>query len=203
MYQSFEAPRGESSVSVIGAGIAGAWQALGFARAGHAVTLYERGDATMTQATSHQAGGMLAPWCEREGSEPLITRLGIRSLALWREEFPDTPFNGSLVVTHPRDRADFDRFARMTSNHRRLDAGAIAGLEPSLEGRFRDALFFPDEGHVERRAGLPELHARIAACGGAVRFDSPREPQRSHRLVIACHGLVSPEADGVLRCGKG
>ena len=107
MYQSSASSRGESPVSVIGAGIAGAWQALLFAKAGHAVTLFERGDAGMTQATSHWAGGMLAPYCEREASEPLISRLGIRSLDLWRDEFPDTPFNGSLVVSHPRDRTDY------------------------------------------------------------------------------------------------
>src|ERR1700755_2073338 len=127
------APRGESPVSVIGAGIAGAWQALLFAKAGHAVTLFERGDATMTEATSHWAGGMLAPYCEREASEPVISRLGIRSLDLWREHFPDTPFNGSLVVAHARDRSDFERFAKLTSGHRRLDARGLGDLEPSLE----------------------------------------------------------------------
>ena len=87
MYQKSD-PRGDSPVSIIGAGIAGAWQALLFAQAGHAVTLYERSDAGMTLATSHWAGGMLAPWCEAETSEPLISRLGIRSLDLWREHFP-------------------------------------------------------------------------------------------------------------------
>ncbi len=130
MYRSSEkqrgrspvAPRGESPVSVIGAGIAGAWQALLFAQAGHDVTLHERSDETMTQSTSYWAGGMLAPWCEAETSEPVIVRLGIRSLDLWREHFPQTPFNGSLVVAHPRDRADFERFAKRTSDHRRLDA---------------------------------------------------------------------------------
>ncbi|MDB5513346.1 MAG: glycine oxidase [Tardiphaga sp.] len=61
MYQSAENSRGESPVSIIGAGIAGAWQALSFAKAGHPVTLFERGDAAMTRATSHWAGGMLAP----------------------------------------------------------------------------------------------------------------------------------------------
>src|SRR4051812_10336048 len=176
MYQSLDEPRGESSVSVIGAGIAGAWQALLFAKAGHTVTLHERGGAAMRQATSHWAGGMLAPWCERETSEPLITRLGTRSLDLWRDEFPDAPFNGSLVVAHPRDRADFERFARLTSNHRRLDAGETVALEPSLDGRFRDALFFAGEGHVEPRAVLPQLHARIAAAGGTVCYDSEVRP---------------------------
>ena len=115
---------------------------------------------------------MLAPWCEGEASEPVISRLGLRSLDLWREHLPRTPFNGSLVVAHPRDRADFERFARLTSGHRRLDAAAVTELEPSLEGRFRDALFFPDEGHVEPRRVLPELHERIIAAGGTIKFNS-------------------------------
>src|SRR6478752_6864310 len=169
MYQSSH-PRGESPVSIIGAGIAGAWQALLFAQAGHAVTLHERSDAGMTDATSHWAGGMLAPYCEAEVAEPIISRLGLRSLDLWRRELPDTPFNGSLVVAHPRERNDFERFARMTEAHQRLDAAGLAALEPSLEGRFRDALFFPTEGHVEPRRVLPQLHARIRAAGGTINF---------------------------------
>src|SRR6202047_2891560 len=126
MYQSTISSRGDSPVSVIGAGIAGAWQALLFAQAGHDVTLHERSDAAMTQSTSYWAGGMLAPYCEAETSEPVISRLGIRSLELWREHVPHTPFNGSLVVAHSRDRADFDRFARLTSGHQRLDGAALA-----------------------------------------------------------------------------
>jgi glycine oxidase len=203
MYQSSTSSRGESPVSVIGAGIAGAWQALLFAKAGHEVTLFERGDAGMTQATSHWAGGMLAPYCEREASEPVITRLGIRSLDLWREHFPDTPFNGSLVVSHPRDRADFERFSRMTSNHRRLDADAVIELEPSLDGRFRDALFFPGEGHVEPRAILPELHARVTACGGAVQFESEQRPEQLDGIVIDCRGLFARDSQPGLRGVKG
>ena len=58
------------------------WQALLFAQAGHRVTLHERSDASMLQSTSHWAGGMLAPYCEAEVSEPLIVRLGLRSLDL-------------------------------------------------------------------------------------------------------------------------
>src|ERR1700687_5889609 len=176
MYQSTISSRGESPVSVIGAGIAGAWQALLFAQAGHAVTLHERSDRGMTQSTVYWSGGMLAPWCEAETSDPVISRLGIRSLDLWREHFPQTPFNGSLVVAHPRDRADFERFSRLTTGHKRLDASALSELEPSLEGRFRDGLFYADEGHVEPRRVLPELHARLAAAGGTLKFNSEASP---------------------------
>ena len=81
MFQTTRELRGDAPVAVIGAGIAGAWQTLLFAKAGHAVTLHERDDDAMTQATSHWAGGMLAPWCEAEVSEPLITG---SAFARWR-----------------------------------------------------------------------------------------------------------------------
>jgi glycine oxidase len=207
MYQSSE-PRGDSPVSIIGAGIAGAWQALLFAQAGHPVTLYERSDADMTQSTSHWAGGMLAPWCEAEASEPVIGRLGLRSLDLWREHFPKTPFNGSLVVAHARDRADFERFAKLTTGHVRLDAQGLRELEPSLEGRFRDGLFYADEGHVEPRRVLPELHARIKAAGGTIKFESDADAdkldgQNLEGIVIDCRGLAARDEQTELRGVKG
>jgi glycine oxidase len=201
MYQSF-GPRGESPVSIIGAGIAGSWHALLFAQAGHAVTVHERGDAAMTQSTSHWAGGMLAPWCEAESSEPVIGRLGLRALDLWRQHFPDTPFNGSLVVAHARDRADFERFAKLTTNHRRLDALALRELEPALEN-FRDALFYPDEGHVEPRRVVPELHARIAQAGGTIEFGSDVDANDLDGIVIDCRGLAARDTQGELRGVKG
>src|SRR4030081_414486 len=196
-------PRGDSPVSVIGAGIAGAWQALLFARAGHAVTLYERSDAAIAKSTSTWAGGMRAPWCEAETSEPVIGRLGIRSLDLWRQHFPKTPFNGALVVAHARDRADFERFAKLTTGHTRLDAGALSELEPSLEGRFRDGLFYEGEGHVEPRRVLPELHARITEAGGRIEFGSDADAEKLDGLVIDCRGLAARDAQPKLRGVKG
>jgi glycine oxidase len=188
------------TIDVLGAGIAGTWQALLLAKAGCRVNLHERDTAAMTQATSHMAGGMLAPWCEGEASEPVITRLGTRALDLWREEIPSTPFNGSLVVAHARDRADFDRFARLTAHHQRLDIEAINQLEPALDGRFREALFFPDEGHVEPRRVLPQLHERLIELGVTVRFESEhvesqhaRDPNSDH-ITIDCRGLSARDA---------
>src|SRR3954471_8133929 len=203
MYQSSKPPRGDSPVSVIGAGIAGAWQALLFAQAGHAVTLHERSDEALMLSTSYWAGGMLAPYCERESSEPLISRLGLRALDLWRRELPDTPFNGSLVVAHSRERNDFDRFARLTSGHRRLDARELAEIEPSLRAVVRDALFFSGEGHVEPRRVLPRLHQRIVAAGGSIKFNSEPELEEIDGIVIDCRGLSAREDQPELRGVKG
>ncbi|WP_050424366.1 FAD-dependent oxidoreductase [Bradyrhizobium tropiciagri] len=202
MYQTSR-PRGDSPVTIIGAGITGAWHALLLAEAGRAVTLHERSDAGMTESTSHWAGGMLAPWCEEEAAEPVITRLGIRSLDLWRQHLPETAFNGSLVVAHPRDRADFERFARLTSGHRRLDAEGVRALEPALEGRFGAGLFYPQEGHVEPRRVLPRLHAAIAKAGGAIKFGSDAEADDLDGLVIDCRGLAARDREPSLRGVKG
>ncbi|MDB5568284.1 MAG: glycine oxidase, partial [Tardiphaga sp.] len=118
-------------------------------------------------------------------------------------ELPDTPFNGSLVVAHPRDRADYERFAKMTSGHTRLDAAALAEIEPSLEGRFRDALFYPGEGHVEPRRVLPQLHARITAAGGIIKYNSEQQPEDLKGLVIDCRGLSARDTQPALRGVKG
>ena len=67
MYQSSTSSRGESPVSVIGAGIAGAWQALLFARAGHEVALFEF-------AQLETAGAEMS-------LEPVLGRLHSRHLA--------------------------------------------------------------------------------------------------------------------------
>lgn len=191
-----------SSISVLGAGIAGSWQALMFARAGCKVMLYERSGPSLAQGTGYWAGGMLAPYCEGETAEYLITRLGLRSLDLWRETLPDARFNGSLVVAHPRDRADMARFDRMAGPHRRIDADEIAALEPALAGRFPDGLFFEGEGHLNPRQALPDLHDRLRAAGGAIEFDAKATPDDLDGLVIDCRGIAArdsscPELRGV------
>ena len=196
-------PSRTASVSVLGAGIAGTWQALLFAKAGYTVTLCERSGPDLAGSTSVRAGGMLAPWCEQEAAEPVITRLGSRALPLWREHMPDTAFNGSLVIAHERDRADFERFARLTSSYERLDADGIARLEPALDGRFREALFFPDEGHVEPRHVLPKLQAILAEAGGSIRFDTACEPHdltKQSDIVIDCRGIAARGSDTAGPC---
>jgi len=189
------------SISVIGAGVAGTWQALLFAKAGCKVAVYERGDEALTQSTGYWAGGMLAPYCEGETAEYLITRLGLRSLDLWRDTLPDARFNGSLVVAHARDRADMVRFDRLAGPHRKVGASEIAELEPMLAGRFPDGLYFEREGHIDPRAALPALHAKLRASGVPIEFKSAATPQDLGGTVIDCRGIAAradtPELRGV------
>jgi glycine oxidase len=196
-------PGADTHITIIGAGIAGTWQAFMLAKAGFRITVHERGDATLSQSVSYRAGGMLAPFCEREASEPVITRLGLRSLDIWRAEYPQVTFGGSLVVAHARDAADLERFARLTGGYERVDADRLTEIEPALAGRFRAGLFFPDEGHVEPRQVLSDLHARLAASGVTIRYQSDCKPDETGGIVLDCRGLAARDACPQLRGVKG
>lgn len=197
----------ERPVTVIGAGICGTWVGLLLGEAGFRVTLHERDAPGQTRGTSHWAGGMLAPGCESDGAEPIVVRLGRRSLDLWRSHYPESCMAGSLVVSHPRDRGELDRFARQTSGHEWLDEAALASLEPALAGRFRSALFFAEEGHVEPRVALAALQSRLTAQGGEIRFGEDVDPDaaegRNGGLVIDCRGLAARDRLADLRGVKG
>ena len=196
-------PASPGGATVIGAGICGTWAALLLAEAGIPVTLHESGGPDLEGSTSRWAGGMLAPGCESDGAEPIVVRLGRRSLDLWRRHLPETAVRGSLVVCHPRDRGDLARFARQTEGHRAVDADALAALEPALAGRFATGLFFPDEGHVEPRAVLPALRSRVTQAGGTIRFGSAVEPGEIGGIVVDCRGLAARADLAGLRGVKG
>lgn len=197
------APANGPAISIVGAGIAGSWCALALAQAGCRVTLYDRGAGDLAGATSFWAGGMLAPDCEAEVSEPLVMRLGHRSLDLWRDAFPEISFNGSLIIAHSRDRADFERFARITPGHQRIDAAGVTALEPALEGRFREGLFFPVEGHVEPRRVVPAMHQRLRQLGASLHFGVEIDPETLDGNVIDCRGIYARDALPALRGVKG
>jgi glycine oxidase len=50
------------------------------------------------------------------------------------------------------------RFSAITQGHRRIDAQALAQLEPCLDGRFHSALFYEHEAHVQPLAAMAFLH---------------------------------------------
>jgi glycine oxidase len=179
-------------VSVIGAGIAGLTCALELAERGVEVELLERAAQLGAGGCSWYAGGMLAPWCERESSPPLITRLGIESLRWWREHFPGTVERGTLVVAHRRDVGELTQFGRRTAEFESVGPTGIAELEPELAGRYDAGLYFPQEGHLDPRAALAALARRAAELGVRIRFGQEAEPGSLRgRAVLDCTGLAA------------
>ncbi len=192
---------------ILGAGVAGLTLALTLARRGWAVTLIERGPGDFSATTAAYAGGMLAPACERETADPMIERLGRRSLALWGElGVPVHGGGGTLVVAHPRDRSDLQRFDRLTPAHESKDSAGIAALEPELSGRFRWGLYYPEEAHIDPGEALPAL---LTACRQAgvdvhVASDPAAWPAPGKDTwVIDCRGLAARDELTDLRGVKG
>ena len=88
-------------ILVAGAGIIGLWQAVTLARAGHSVRLIERSSELFADTSSALAGAMVAPYCESEAAERIVTELGAQSFDLWQAVHPGMKRNGSLVVAAP------------------------------------------------------------------------------------------------------
>ncbi|MEL6423446.1 MAG: FAD-dependent oxidoreductase [Pseudomonadota bacterium] len=219
-------------IFVIGRGVVGLWQALTLAERGHPVTLVAaRSDADSTGADEHgakctvgrtaenkpaswYAGGMLAPGCEGETAEPIVARLGARSIAIWPKYYPDVQSEGSLVVAHARDRGELARFHRQTDGAEPIDADRLAKLEPDLDGRFRSGLFFPTEAHVNPRAALEFLSATLAEQGVETVDIDPADADRDDlggltstapdaRTLIDCRGMGARAALPALRGVRG
>lgn len=190
------------AIAVRGAGVVGLWQALTLARRGHAVTLYERSAQPFADSCSVYAGAMLAPRCEEESAEPVVRGLGRRGIALWRETYPGTIVNGSLVVALKRDRAELDRFARMTGGHRRLAPAELQDLEPGLGDRVSGALFYAEEAHLAPEPALRFLLDAAIAAGVALRLGDGKDPSGVD-LVIDCRGLAAKDSLPTLRGVRG
>jgi glycine oxidase len=179
------------SITVVGAGITGLWQALTLARRGHRVRLLEQSVGPFATAASRYAGAMLGPYCETEAAAPVIRDLGFRSIELWRTTFPGTVLNGTLVVAAARDRSEVDRFARLTQGHELLDDAGIGGLEPDLADRFASGLFYRGEGHVPTVEAMRFLLEAARQAGVDIAFGVPWSKATSDGdgLVIDCRGM--------------
>lgn len=182
-----------SDVLVLGAGIAGLTTAFAFARRGVSVRLCELRDGIPGRKNANAswyAGGMLAPYCERESAEEPVQRRGLEAIGWWDRALPGhlVPA-GTLVVAPERDRADLVRFANRTESHSILDGDEIAALEPDLAGRFANGLFYRQEAHLDPRLAMTTLLERLLDLGVDVQFGSNQNSVRQCEFVIDCRGM--------------
>ncbi|MCI0467700.1 MAG: FAD-dependent oxidoreductase [Beijerinckiaceae bacterium] len=187
-------------IRILGAGIAGLTAAFEFAQAGCEVALTETRKGPGL-GCSYFAGGMLAPWCEAEHAGPLIIALGRESLTFWSQNIPAAVRNGTLAVAAARDRPELSLFARRTTGFEHLDAASVAALEPDLSGRFEEGLYFPGEAHLDPRAAMAMLAARLAEFENvSLRFGG-EDVHSPADWTVDCRGLaardVMPDLRGV------
>ncbi|MER8830977.1 glycine oxidase ThiO [Mesorhizobium sp. M0938] len=188
-------------VLVKGAGVAGLTVAFEFAARGAVVTVAETRPALGGNA-SWFAGGMLAPWCERESAEQPVLDLGRDAADWWDAATPGlVARRGTLVLAAPRDAGELDRFASRTTGYRRVEEDEIALLEPDLAGRFRRGLLFPDEAHLDPRPAMAALHDKLATMGVKFHFGCDARPVSGSARQIDCIGMAA--ADDRLRGVRG
>lgn len=188
-------------MTVVGSGVAGLCVATELMDRGQPVSVVDRVGGPGPESCSWWAGGMLAPRCEGEHADPIVSRLGQEAVEWWRRKNVEVVQNGTLVVAPGRDRGELRQFARRTEGFVELAGDEIAALEPDLSGRFERALFFPDEAHLAPRAALESLARRLERNGvpiqtSAWELDTPG-------LTLDCRGLAARDRLSDLRGVKG
>ena len=202
------------NIGIVGAGIMGRLLCWQLARAGHTTTLFEKDGFDTGSAAAHTAAGMLTPYAELESAEPEIFNLGMQSLSLWPTimaelDLADAYFQqGSLVVAHGNDRADYQRFKNHVDSKLSTDVLAkteinrdrLQQLEPELSDCFRQAMYFPEEAWLRTASVMNALHQQATALGSVWHPHTAVETVRANQIqtsagealfdiVIDCRGL--------------
>jgi len=177
-------------LGIAGAGLLGRLLAFELARAGHEVHVFDpAAHAQARGAAGWTAAGMLSPVAELECADEGVFALGVRSLALWPQllaqlEVPvEFRREGSLLVAHRGDEGAARRVLEVleekmgaldsrlrgndgrgggTDGVRRLEAGELRELEPSIRGPAH-AWFIPGEGRIHT---VQAMHALVAGARG-------------------------------------
>jgi glycine oxidase len=173
-------------ITIAGAGLAGLACAYELLQRGAEVRVFERGPGPGKASVARFAGGMLAPWCEYESAEEEVITLGSRAFDWWAKITP-VHRRGTLIMAPARDRAELSRFAQRTHGHRAVGGEEIAALEPNLTGRFSQALYFPEEAHLDPRRALRDLSQRVTEMGGEIAYDTPAP----NRVDLNCTGMAA------------
>ena len=209
-------------IAIVGAGLVGrllAWRLSQSANPGVSICLIEAQPWAQPRSAAHSAAAMLAPISELCSSDRRIYQLGRASMRLWQHWLHDAGHGdwlcqrGSLLLAHPRDRAELDGFyqqisARLSADEQQqlhwLDAPQIARLEPGLPSRFERAIWLPDEAYLLHQPLLQYcLHAaQQQGVQTQVRQIERVEPYRAGEQafdwVVDCRGMgAKAQMDGL------
>ena len=155
-------------IGIAGAGIMGRLLAFQFILEGQQVSLFEKGgDINCSQV----AAGLLTPITELDKADKIIYQLGLASLNNhWPAILKALPNHtihfqqrGCLIIHHPQDKAEWQRFQRIISSKlhhdffQRLTAHEIELLEPELYP-LETAYFVANEGQIDSQAVMNTLY---------------------------------------------
>jgi len=188
-------------ILVKGAGVGGLTAAYELFTRGADITIAAPDDGFAGSA-SWYAGGMLAPYCERESAEQIIEDMGLEAMKWWDKALPGcVTHHGTLVVAPARDTAELDRFSARTKGHEKIGANKLGDLEPDLAGHFQQGLFYATEAHLDPRQALEILKNRLEQEG--VCFIEPGEDEAHYDVIIDATGLARLPFDEELRGVRG
>lgn len=181
-------------ILIRGAGVAGLTLAHELVTRGADVIVIEKNEEIAGNA-SWQAGGMLAPWCERESADEAVLTLGRGAADWWDAVLPNhVSRNGTLVLAPARDVGELDRFGRRTSGYRELGATEISALEPILADRFSRGLYFAQEAHLDPRKALLALSDKLRGMGAHLEFGGCAASALAD-VDVDCTGVADSRAE--------
>ena len=179
-------------IIIIGGGVIGLGVGWQLAKAGAAVTIYERAEAG--RAASWAAAGMLAPFAEAHTEEPALLKLGCQSLDRYpqwvRELEIDAEMSigyrveGTLIVGLEPDDTHQLRHLYTAQQNLGLEVKWLTGreardIESALSPRVTAAIHCVSDYQVDNRLMVTALRRAYQACGGVLHENTAIE-----RIVI-------------------
>ena len=167
---------------IVGGGICGLGIGWYLAKAGHPVTVLERGQAG--SGATWAAAGMLAPRAEAEPAEERLIELLLEAHAMWpgfTAELEaasgveiDYRGDGTIVVGLDRDDAERLRFQydfqqRLGLGTEWLSGDAARQREPHLAAAVSAAIWSPRDHQVDNRKVATALRTALTRAGGSLR----------------------------------
>jgi sarcosine oxidase len=176
-------------VTVVGAGVFGAWTAWHLRRAGASVRLLEAWSPGHSRASS---GGETRIIRMGYGADEIYTRMSMRSLQLWKEfggglfhrtgmlwmARQDDPYSSDTRATFARTGTQFEIFDRAELARRfpqiHLDDARIYGI------------FEPESGVLMARRAVAAVVAAAVSCGVEYEVRQVRPPVGEGTIIFAC-----------------